>query len=315
MLLGLQVPTNLLQRALAAMNSSPRLASSIPLVLLLGVVPVQIETSALVIETPTIAMAEDVPSEAPGDPGKVAVHVAFFRSSEGWLAVGIPPKSAQWFICSNRRTAGRLESRLRSNPIPISNQRWIHEPASEQRLMFAGERSPLFAGWRGGNVFRPMVLNSSERCEDPEHWRPHENPRPLVPKIEVTLREEVKNIYDCDTKGRHIPFEFRMSDLIVNEAFVSDSGASVLTVSVRQPAGLLARCELLGPEWKSHTMAITSQGNVIHIGSGLRLVDAGDYDGDGRSEVVFQSNDYNLDGYLLAYDSFKRFAVFRWSYH
>ena len=47
----------------------------------------------------------------------------------------------------------------------------------------------------------------------------------------------------------------------------------------------------------------------------LTLLDAGDYDGDGKSEVVFFLSGYNEDGYALFYDSFRKFVFHTWSYH
>jgi hypothetical protein len=316
MRLGIQFLELMLRRTLRAGALGLPLALHVLLSLLVVVGIAEAETPARVGESPTIAIVEDVPPVAPGSSYNVAVHVAFFRSREGWLAVGVPPRSGEWAICSNRRTAGRIATRLRSTPMPVSNLRWIHDLSSQTKFQFVGERSHLFAGWMGGYVYRPIVLNSVDGCGDPEHWRPREDLRGLWPQVETTLREVVKNIYDCDSKGKHIPFELRASDLIVEEGYVSDLGAILASVSVRRPPGLLERCELLsGPEWKSHTMAIMPDGKVAYVGAGLRFIDVGDYDGDGLSELVFQSNEYNLDGYLLAYDSFRRFATFRWSYH
>jgi len=45
------------------------------------------------------------------------------------------------------------------------------------------------------------------------------------------------------------------------------------------------------------------------------LVDAGDYDNDGKSEIVFSISRYNRGGYELFYDDFKGHTVFEFSYH
>jgi len=45
------------------------------------------------------------------------------------------------------------------------------------------------------------------------------------------------------------------------------------------------------------------------------LVDAGDYDSDGKSELVFSIDGYNRGGYKLFYDDFSRFATFEFGYH
>ena len=47
----------------------------------------------------------------------------------------------------------------------------------------------------------------------------------------------------------------------------------------------------------------------------LALVDAGDYDLDGHSELIFAISRYDLGGYVLAYDDFRKRAEFRFGYH
>jgi len=44
------------------------------------------------------------------------------------------------------------------------------------------------------------------------------------------------------------------------------------------------------------------------------LVDAGDYDNGGKSEVLFAIDGYNMGGYRLFYDDFSRSAEFRFYY-
>ena len=51
--------------------------------------------------------------------------------------------------------------------------------------------------------------------------------------------------------------------------------------------------------------------------SGLKYVavGAGDYDNDGKSELVFSIDDYNRGGYKLFYDDLSRSAIFEFNYH
>ena len=45
------------------------------------------------------------------------------------------------------------------------------------------------------------------------------------------------------------------------------------------------------------------------------LVDAGDYDNDGKSEVLFSIAGYDRGGYELFYDDFQKHASFEFGYH
>jgi hypothetical protein len=65
----------------------------------------------------------------------------------------------------------------------------------------------------------------------------------------------------------------------------------------------------------SQWFAATPRGEPIFPGQGMWLVDAGDYDNDGRSELVFAIDRANEGGYELFYDDFKKHAVFQFYYH
>lgn len=47
----------------------------------------------------------------------------------------------------------------------------------------------------------------------------------------------------------------------------------------------------------------------------MMLVDAGDYDNDGESELLFAITDYNRGGYKLFYDKFTKSVEFKFNYH
>lgn len=53
-----------------------------------------------------------------------------------------------------------------------------------------------------------------------------------------------------------------------------------------------------GDEWKSVWFHLKDD-KFSWIGNGLTLLDIGDYIGDGFTEVLFQYDGYNRDGYVL----------------
>ncbi len=57
------------------------------------------------------------------------------------------------------------------------------------------------------------------------------------------------------------------------------------------------------PAWWPNCFIVPADAHhPAFLGEGLWLVDAGDYDGDGRSEVIFWFSGYNRDGYVLFTD-------------
>jgi hypothetical protein len=69
--------------------------------------------------------------------------------------------------------------------------------------------------------------------------------------------------------------------------------------------------DILGVSW----FHISKENSISFIGRDLTLVDAGDYDGDGESEVIFRQNEYNRNGYILFYNKFLDHVDFTWNYH
>lgn len=47
----------------------------------------------------------------------------------------------------------------------------------------------------------------------------------------------------------------------------------------------------------------------------MKLVDIGDFNGDGKPEILFWRTAYDQDGYVLFYDDFKKSLSCSWRYH
>ena len=76
------------------------------------------------------------------------------------------------------------------------------------------------------------------------------------------------------------------------------------------------RCDgPLGEAFVAQWFVIDPGKEIKFLGKGMRLVDAGDYDNDGKSEVVFSIEGYDRGGYRIFYDDFKRNATFEFGYH
>lgn len=147
-------------------------------------------------------------------------------------------------------------------------------------------------------------------CSDPERWH-REQPSPelrthLIEHARSTVTTEV---CQGDT---HRWWQPKSSDVEVIKVYAAKTGERLAMVRVRAPE---TECE----DPKSQTGAvrlvrIDAGGKTSTLGSGI-VVDAGDYDGDGKSEVVVKYGGYNEDGYRMFYDGFSREVALGWSYH
>jgi hypothetical protein len=70
-----------------------------------------------------------------------------------------------------------------------------------------------------------------------------------------------------------------------------------------------------GEDIEDPWFVVDSKISVRYLDSGMWLVDAGDYDNGGKSELVFSIHGENRGGYELFYDDFKKHAKFEFTYH
>lgn len=168
----------------------------------------------------------------------------------------------------------------------------------------------------GGEVYRPLVLTSTASCTDPERWSPAPPPATVVARLLPAMRAAARDVHDCDSSGGPRPYRPPDADISAVAGYISDAGARLISLAIRQPEGLAERCGVVsGPGWQPHTFAVLADGRVEHLGFGLQLLDAGDYDGDGRTEMLFQFGSYDRDGFVLASDSFRAVNRYEWSSH
>jgi hypothetical protein len=139
----------------------------------------------------------------------------------------------------------------------------------------------------------------------------------VSPEVAAALRNAFRKkfpkVSNCTTQNDTAakPWPYRDADIKLSKAYSSNKGWSAVQLLLTG-----YRCE--GPQddpFIEQWFAVTPRGETTLLGDGMWLVDAGDYDNDGKSEVVFAIDRYNEGGYELFYDDFKGHAVFQFSYH
>lgn len=244
------------------------------------------------------------------------VRVAFFKEGGQWKAypagfdnqqelarsVKSFPGEVAWTVCFDGRSSGSLTSK---NPESISYYKDVgtHQISSDARVPTFGKPSEEFSGWPGGQTYRPLVLNSRANCADPGGWRPA---KPAVAELDAVrgyLRREQKVSAANMAKAR----------LTANKSYGSRTRVAKLvslTIEGAQVFQSSGDDDLNEDAW-----FYVAGKEVRYLGSNMLLVDAGDYDGDGKEEAVFKVQRYNNDGYVLFSDEFGQKAEFSWGYH
>ncbi len=272
-----------------------------------------------------LGVLEDNPGRYYGDPNFRTVRVVFKKHGANWrpfrsdcpdqsclkTVISEYPRKVDWTIAFDGKRIGRVTGRT------PQNLGW-YASVGQQEITSTGPIPTVgqkLTDVEGGPVYRPLVAISQPYFRDPESWKP----AVLRPEISKILRQQFRHKFPklCRTSGQDEtklePFPYRDEDLQTVEVYASKKGWRVAQIHLDDAIDchdLEAGFEIDDP-W----FVVNPNKSVEYLDSGLRLVDAGDYDNDGKSELLFSISRDNRGGYELFYDDFKKHVVFEFSYH
>lgn len=177
----------------------------------------------------------------------------------------------------------------------------------------AGDTIPnAFGGWCEHGPSRPLVVVSTSHTADPDRWRPHALAPEDLLRVVAAFRPHADSAEYCPSRRDiAVPLPVRAEYVDVVSSYGDSRDRRLVAVRLKPP---LRMCD--GPAddaWLVHWFAVTTSARFI--ARGLTLIDAGDYDGDGASELVFWYSGYNSDGYVLLRADLRRRVEYLWSYH
>jgi hypothetical protein len=262
-----------------------------------------------------------------GDPNYRTVRVVFEKKGNEWQAfrsdcddpaclkavTSSYPSEVKWTIAFDGKNVGEVVSRTPSDFLWYSDigQQVI---TSKNPVPMVGTRSPEFGGFTGATVYRPLVANSKQYFADPDRWKPFALSPALTTLLQQAFRKRFPKL--CRTsqtdQSKLEQFPYRNEAVKAVKAYTSGSGSLVARLHLEAvdcqdtEAGFA-----IDDPW----FFVDTKKTVTYLDSGMWLVDAGDYDNDGKSELIFSISRYNEGGYEIWYDNFEKHATFKFNYH
>lgn len=271
---------------------------------------------------PTFLGVLDHPQCKEGD--AVSGRILFTKTASEWEGVDAATKSPtqEWTVALRGRRLGRL-TLLDTLPDEPPADAWYYgrdkafTPHWLEPLRHVPNDAKRFGGWCSTPSARPLVLVTGPHVTDPDQWKRFRPPPSYRRKLHGALLEVIgaANSYRCAAGGDTTkPHTFRSDETVLYAGYRSSTGLELVAIGVNFKK---AQRDCDGPsprEWGSQWFVLGS-GSVKYVGGNLDLIDVGDYDGDGHSEALFWSSEYNRDGYVLLWDGFQKRAEFLWRYH
>lgn len=233
-------------------------------------------------------------------------------SREAWQGVSLPDT---WTVGFDGRTLGTVST---FDPGFQTDYAWTF--ARDRLLLLTpGQSAPnvankqgRFAGWCDPPNKRPLVVVSHPAVRDPDRWKPYRPGDSLRARLFEPFKARAGAANTCPQDSETTkPLPYAANDLVFSPSYQDRSGRKLVALGLD-----LRRNTCDGPPesaWAAHSFVLGA--DVLYLGQDLSLVDAGDYDSDGASEVLFWYSGYNDDGYTLFYDGFRKHVDYHWGYH
>ena len=270
---------------------------------------------------------EDIRGEQRGAIERRLVMPAFERRDGEWRAVThFSPREMKWTVTFDGRNLGEIESQASSDEGDQINS---DSSRAKQAIVRAldrvpviGKRSSEFTGVSAlfglTAVRRPLVLVSKPYYRDPEVWKRSQLRQETRTLIREAFRKQYPHVDRCkDEEIAERDWRFPDSALSFPYAFASNKNSFVVAVELNAGnCGWGGRPDEPTDAFVHQWFLVARDRRVRRIGGFDVLLDAGDYDDDGQSELIFFSpRSESSDVYDLLYDNLRKKAELEIGYH
>ena len=242
------------------------------------------------------------------------LRFCFYKEKNHWYIADDSLRTRKGNVCFDGKLIGKIDILELYNKTKCETCKYMFDDTHYiirdcKNVPKVGKPSTLFSGWiLDRPVYRPLVVNSTPNFKDNEHWRP------FTPSKRDSL------IILKFFKGKILPKKYlnkKDNQLFknINKSYISSDSIRLISTNLfgdyKYPCDT---CEGVIQETGQNSWFVLKKDNIDYIDSDMILVDAGDYDNDGKSEIIFMKQQYDYDAYILLYD-LKFEKEIGWRYH
>lgn len=258
-----------------------------------------------------------------GPSEKRVIRPLFEKKGSEWNINTSHSEGINWFIAFDGKTRGNIQSI--PNPGEMLFNKDVHVPITQPgQSLTLGKPSEDFSGWQSTLFNRPLVLVSNGGSKDPDDWKSFSPTEDQIRLFKSTFRAEYPKVNNCNENEERLPnpWPYKDTDIKTLKTYCSNKGDLLVSMyliggkcGINSDPFTLQLFLFRSDRSSTHIIAHSRKSHPVEDKLLLTLVDAGDYDEDGKSEVIFFVSGYNEDGYAIYYDSFRKNVSWTWSYH
>jgi hypothetical protein len=274
-----------------------------------------------------LGVLEENPGAYAGETNSYGVRICFQKNGDEWKSYPSNcqnleclwkstaqfPRLVQWTIAFNGKSIGQIAGETPSEFLFYSRI-GLQKVNSAGAIPSIGKPSTEYSGFLNKPVHRPLAANSQPHFKDPERWAPVQT---SLLNLGI-LRKQFQKKYPklCRISGekesKREVFPYVEDDVRVVKIYESRENwilahLHIDAMDCSDPGAVFP----MDDPW----FVIDPKHYANYLASGMWLVDAGDYDGNGKSELLFSISRYNRGGYRLFYNRFQKQAAFEYSFH
>lgn len=269
-----------------------------------------------------VGVLENIPNRASKLNQRI-IRILYEKVDNGWESMKFKeglssyPEKLNWYVTFDGKNIGKINSVLfkETNPsVNFLSRDTHHILESQDKIPVIGKLSTEFSGWIYKESYRPLILVTQNNYRDPENWKPAMLNKDLLYILlaQFKLTIDYAEVLDVENDSTRQINDIKASDLALYKSYKSNTGKMLVQIGFRGFVDCQGQGEYICP---NRWFYLKKDIDPKYIGSGMKLIDAGDYDEDGFSEVVFWIAGYNYDGYKMFFDDFSESSEYSWKYH
>ncbi len=260
---------------------------------------------------------EQPPSSEPAK--KRVARILFVKTSSRWAEAPLQQLASspgEFTVAFDGKNMGQIKVRARQamDGDDEPHIREITTPAAQ--VPQVGTPSKQFGGTIGFVTRRPLVLVAPANFRDPDGWKRHTGnlPEPVLRTLRKVFAERYPTVEICGAGGAHKKWQYTPAEIQTPIVYFSRTEEYLIQTKFSRESGCDPSDDVNNP-WNELWFVVKPDLTVRGLGGLLILIDAGDYDNDGKSELLFLLAERSQETYVMFSDDFQqKVFVSSWNY-